>query len=393
MTGAQHQRAATEHHPQPVPNDPPAPHEAPLPERVVDQFDQLRIPIPMPVAGGAVMLAQASMEALVGGSIGLPGAGPTTQHPDHAHHPGGERRGGTDECDDREHRLAEHRGQDDRTERSHARADECRRRRERIERRSHRKRDRLVACVVGRRRPPAQFSMPRIADRSPDRRGVHVVARRRRRGVGGRDPQRDPTGTDSDDITGTDLHATHVVERGRGSVERDHVDRCPTGQLDDPDRPVDDEQRVMWFDRWIIEVQRQGGGSADAVATGRQRRPWSARGTGDDGELERTVAVGRRFVHGRSGDGSEPGALDERFDLDQWPLWRDDDATDLEPERGAHAQRVGEIGDRVTRRADLDPEAMVVGVDHVDGWDEVRFHPSEWVHSGPNGKTCSELGL
>ncbi len=97
--------------------------------------------------------------------------------------------------------------------------------------------------------------------------------------------------------------------------------------------------------------------------------------------------------HGRSGDGSEPGALDERFDLDQWPLWRDDDATDLEPERGAHAQRVGEIGDRVTRRADLDPEAMVVGVDHVDGWDEVRFHASEWVTSGPNGKTCSELGL
>jgi hypothetical protein len=36
---------------------------------------------------------------------------------------------------------------------------------------------------------------------------------------------------------------------------------------------------------------------------------------------------------------------------------------------------------------------MVVGVDHVDGWDEVRFHASEWVPSGPNGKTCSELGL
>ena len=149
----------------------------------------------------------------------------------------------------------------------------------------------------------------------------------------------------------------------------------------------------MEFDRRIVEVHRGGRRPTDTVAAHRQRQPRPTRWPGDDRELERArparwVCRARRFA-----DRRHPGSLDERFDLDQRPLRRHRDAADLEAERSAHAERVGEIGDGVPRRAQLDPDALVIDIDHVDGRDGVRFHTTEWMPSQPNRKTCVDLVL
>ena len=101
------------------------------------------------------MIAEPSLEVRVGDPSGSTGARPSTNDRDDAHDPGGERRQCADERDDGEHRLAEHDGQDHGAEGRHTRADERRRRRERIGRRGHREADRIVDCIVGRRRAPA----------------------------------------------------------------------------------------------------------------------------------------------------------------------------------------------------------------------------------------------
>ena len=149
----------------------------------------------------------------------------------------------------------------------------------------------------------------------------------------------------------------------------------------------------MEFDGRIVEVHRGGRRPADTVAARRQRHPRPTRWPGDDGEFERAGPVRWRCRARRFADRRHPGSLDERFDLDQRPLGRNRDAADLETERSAHAECFGEIGDGVPRRAELDPDALVVGIDHVDGWDGVRFHTTEWMPSRPNRKTCVDLVL
>ncbi len=209
----QHDRPATEPHPHAVPTDAPTPHEAPFAERVVDQVDQVRISSAVAVAGEAVMIAEPSLEVRVSGPSGSTGARSSTNHRDDAHHPGGERCQCTDERDDGEHRLAEHDGQDHGTESRHTRADERRRRRERLGRRGHREADRIVDCIVGRRRAPSQFAMPGITGRRPDGRSVDVVADCPRR-HGGRCPKGHAAGTDRHHVARTDLDTADVVDDG-----------------------------------------------------------------------------------------------------------------------------------------------------------------------------------
>ncbi len=234
--------------------------------------------------------------------------------------------------------------------------------------------------------------MPAVTGRRADGRGVDVVADRRR-GDGGRDPQREATRSDRDHVTGTDLDSPDLVDDRRRPVGRHHLDRCPAGQLDDPHRAVDEEQAVVELHRRVVEVHRHRRRPADAVAARRQRHPWRAGRTGDDRRLERARPLGRVGASRRPAGRHHPGTLDERVDLDEGRQTRDDDTADLETERSGDPQRIGEVGDRVTRRADLDPDAPVVAVDHLDGWDGMWFHTTEWMPSPRLRKTGPDLVL